>query len=65
MQVDGAAEASFTHEPHGGIAWNISIWKPQDLKEVVRAFHDAGYQSRATPSATPPSTWRWTPSRRP
>jgi predicted amidohydrolase YtcJ len=44
MQVDGAAEASFTHEPHNGIAWNISIWKPQDLTEVVRAFHDAGYQ---------------------
>ena len=43
-QVDGAGEASFTHEPHNGIAWNISIWKPEDLNEVVRAFHDAGYQ---------------------
>jgi predicted amidohydrolase YtcJ len=44
FQVDGAAEASFTHEPHNGIAWNISIWKPKDLNEAVRAFHDAGYQ---------------------
>ena len=43
-QVDGAGEASFTHEPHNGIAWNMSIWKPEDLKQVVRAFHDAGYQ---------------------
>jgi predicted amidohydrolase YtcJ len=44
VQVDGAGEAAFTHEPHNGIAWNISIWKPDDLKQVVRAFHDAGYQ---------------------
>jgi predicted amidohydrolase YtcJ len=44
FQVDGALEASFTHEPHDGIAWNISIWKPDDLNEAVRAFHDAGYQ---------------------
>ena len=43
-QVDGAGEASFTHEPHNGIVWNMSVWKPQDLKQVVRAFHDAGYQ---------------------
>jgi len=43
-QVDGAGEASYTNEPHNGIAWNISIWKPKDLNEVVRAFHDAGYQ---------------------
>jgi predicted amidohydrolase YtcJ len=44
FQVDGAAEASFTHEPHNGIAWNIPIWQPKDLNEAVRAFHDAGYQ---------------------
>jgi predicted amidohydrolase YtcJ len=44
FQVDGAMEASFTHEPHDGIAWNVSIWKPDDLDEAVRAFHDAGYQ---------------------
>jgi predicted amidohydrolase YtcJ len=44
FQVDGAAEASYTHEPHNGIAWNIPIWKPNDLNEAVRAFHDAGYQ---------------------
>ncbi len=43
-QVDGAGEASFTYEPHNGIAWNMSVWKPDDLKQVVRAFHDAGYQ---------------------
>ncbi|MFH1185192.1 MAG: amidohydrolase, partial [Chloroflexota bacterium] len=43
-QVDGAGEASFTHEPHNGIAWNLPVWKPDDLKQVVRAFHDAGYQ---------------------
>jgi predicted amidohydrolase YtcJ len=44
FQLDGAAEASFTNEPHNGIVWNMSIWKPKDLKEAVRAFHDAGYQ---------------------
>lgn len=44
FQVDGAGEASFTHEPHSGIAWNISIWTPDELKQCVRAFHDAGYQ---------------------
>ena len=44
FQVDGAVEASFTHEPHNGMAWNISIWKPKDLNEGVQAFHDAGYQ---------------------
>ena len=44
FQVDGGLEASFTHEPHDGIAWNIPIWKPKDLNEAVRAFHDAGYQ---------------------
>ncbi len=44
IQVDGAGEAAFTNEPHNGIAWNISIWQPEDLKQVVRAFHDAGYQ---------------------
>jgi predicted amidohydrolase YtcJ len=44
FQVDGALEASFTNEPHNGIAWNIPIWKPKDLNEAVRAFHDAGYQ---------------------
>jgi len=43
-QVDGAGEASYTYEPHNGIAWNLTIWKPDDLKQVVRAFHDAGYQ---------------------
>ena len=44
FQVDGALEASFTNEPHNGIAWNIPIWKPNDLNEAVKAFHDAGYQ---------------------
>jgi hypothetical protein len=44
FQADGALEASYTNEPHNGIAWNISIWKPKDLNEAVRAFHDAGYQ---------------------
>jgi hypothetical protein len=44
FQVDGALEASYTHEPHNGIAWDVTIWKPNDLKEAVRAFHDAGYQ---------------------
>ncbi len=43
-QVDGAGEASYTYEPHNGIAWNLTIWKPDDLNQVVRAFHDAGYQ---------------------
>jgi hypothetical protein len=44
FQVDGALEASYTNEPHNGIAWNIPIWKPKDLKDAVCAFHDAGYQ---------------------
>jgi len=44
FQVDGALEASYTNEPHNGLAWNIPIWKPNDLNEAVRAFHDAGYQ---------------------
>ncbi len=44
FQVDGALEASYTHEPHNGIAWKITIWKPNDLKDAVRTFHDAGYQ---------------------
>jgi len=44
VQVDGAGEASFTHEPHNGIVWNLSIWTPENLNQVVRAFHDAGYQ---------------------
>jgi len=44
FQVDGALEASYTHEPHNGIAWNLTIWKPEDLNEAVQAFHDAGYQ---------------------
>jgi predicted amidohydrolase YtcJ len=43
-QVDGGLEAAFTSEPHNGVAWNITIWKPNELNEVVRAFHDAGYQ---------------------
>ena len=44
FQVDGALEASFTNEPHNGIAYNITIWTPKDLNEAVRTFHDAGYQ---------------------
>jgi predicted amidohydrolase YtcJ len=44
FQVDGAALASLTHEPHDGVAWNLSIWEPNDLNEAVAAFHDAGYQ---------------------
>ena len=44
FQVDGALECAFTNEPHNGIAWNVTIWKPKDLNEAVRAFHDAGYQ---------------------
>jgi predicted amidohydrolase YtcJ len=44
FQADGGMEASFTNEPHNGIVWNAPIWKPKDLNEAVRAFHDAGYQ---------------------
>ncbi len=44
FQVDGAVLASMTHEPHDGVAWNLSIWDPEDLNEAVAAFHDAGYQ---------------------
>ncbi len=44
FQADGGLEGSYTFEPHNGIAWDIPIWKPKDLNEAVRAFHDAGYQ---------------------
>jgi len=44
FQADGGLEGSYTKEPHNGIAWQIPIWKPKDLNEAVRAFHDAGYQ---------------------
>ena len=44
FQLDGAGEAAFTNEPHNGMAWNLSIWDPEDIKEAVSAFHDAGYQ---------------------
>lgn len=44
FQVDGGLEASFTHEPHNGIAYDIPIWQPEYLNLVVGAFHDAGYQ---------------------
>jgi predicted amidohydrolase YtcJ len=44
FQLDGAAEASFTNEPHSGMSWNLSIWDPNDINEAVKTFHDAGYQ---------------------
>ncbi|MEW6094456.1 MAG: amidohydrolase family protein, partial [Chloroflexota bacterium] len=44
FQADGGLEAAYTNEPHDGIVWNAPIWKPKDLNEAVRAFHDAGYQ---------------------
>ena len=44
FQADGGLEGSYTHEPHEGIMWNNPIWKPKDLNEAVKAFHDAGYQ---------------------
>lgn len=44
FQMDGVLDLTFTHEPHNGIAWNVSIWKPDELNQCVRAFHDAGYQ---------------------
>jgi hypothetical protein len=44
VQLDGVLELSYTNEPHNGISWNVSIWKPDNLNQVVKAFHDAGYQ---------------------
>ena len=44
FQADGGLEGSYTHEPHDGIMWNNPVWKPKDLNEAVKAFHDAGYQ---------------------
>jgi predicted amidohydrolase YtcJ len=44
FQMDGVLDLSFTNEPHNGISWNVSIWKPEDLNRAVKAFHDAGYQ---------------------
>jgi predicted amidohydrolase YtcJ len=43
FQADGGLEASYTHEPHDGIA-DIPVWQPNDLNEAVKAFHDAGFQ---------------------
>jgi predicted amidohydrolase YtcJ len=43
FQADGGLEASYTHEPHNGIA-DIPVWQPKDLNEAVKAFHDAGFQ---------------------
>jgi predicted amidohydrolase YtcJ len=65
FQADGALEASYTNEPHGGIAWNIPIWKPKDLNEAVKAFHDAGYQVAIHTAGDAPWIWHWTPLRRP
>jgi predicted amidohydrolase YtcJ len=42
FQADGALKFLATNEPHDGLAWNIPIWKPNDLNEC-KAFHD-GYQ---------------------
>jgi predicted amidohydrolase YtcJ len=44
FQADGGLEGSYTHQPHDGIMWNSPIWKPKDLNEAVKAFHDGGYQ---------------------
>jgi len=44
FQMDGVLDLSFTHEPHNGLSWKVSIWKPDDLNKAVKAFHDAGYQ---------------------
>jgi hypothetical protein len=44
FQLDGVLELSFTNQPHNGLAWNVSIWKADELNQCVRAFHDAGYQ---------------------
>jgi predicted amidohydrolase YtcJ len=44
FQIDGVLDLSFTNEPHNGLSWKVSIWKPDDLNKAVKAFHDAGYQ---------------------
>jgi len=44
FQLDGVLELSFTNEPHNGLSWQVSIWKPEDLNKCVKVFHDAGYQ---------------------
>jgi predicted amidohydrolase YtcJ len=44
FQMDGVLDLSFTNEPHNGLSWKVSIWKPDDLNKAVKAFHDAGYQ---------------------
>lgn len=42
--VDGAVDAAYTHQPHGGSVWNMATWDPEALKTAVSIFHEMGYQ---------------------
>lgn len=42
--LDGAGEASFTNEPHSGVAWNVPTWDAKQLNDITAAFHEAGFQ---------------------
>ncbi len=42
--IDGQVPTAFCHEPHSGVAWNVSTWDPQAFKQAVRALHDTGLQ---------------------
>jgi predicted amidohydrolase YtcJ len=42
--VDGATTAAYMHEPTGGIAWNMSTWRPLPLKQAASILHQMGYQ---------------------
>jgi predicted amidohydrolase YtcJ len=42
--LDGAGQASFTNEPHTGMAWDVPTWDPKQLNEITAAFHEAGFQ---------------------
>ena len=42
--VDGAAVASYTHQPHNGMVWNMSTWRQLPLAQAVNQLHQAGYQ---------------------
>lgn len=42
--IDGQGPTFYCHEPHGGTAWDMPTWDPDQFKEAVAAVHDTGLQ---------------------
>jgi len=42
--IDGQTPTAFCHEPHNGVAWNLSTWDADVFKQTVRTLHDTGLQ---------------------